>query len=545
MRVYVSMLVCFFCFSLTTLSAQCIEGNCWDGNGTAIYKSGAKYVGSFREGKIHGQGTLYFSKGDIYVGEWENHYRQGKGEISFANGNHYEGNFRKSRIKGTGTMKYNNGDIYTGNWDNDLPWGQGQYIFTSGAKYKGNFKKGKFEGIGTMFYPDGSRFEGNWKENKKHGEGIFVTSNGKKETGKWINGSINIDASEMPIELAEKDVTNCNTIHCENGMGTYTYPDGTRYIGNFENGLPAGQATVYYPSGNKYIGKWSLHAPHGDGTMYFENGRVAGGIWEYGAIVKQHANGDKKMEKYKVETDINDQVKIWAVIVGVANYLHLPTLKYTDNDAFHMHSFLKSPQGGALPDEQITLLIDEEATRRDVLRALQQTLLKADQNDVVLFYFSGHGLQGSFLPIDYNGFENKIHHAEVKEIFEKSQAKHKMIFADACHSGSYLAKKGGEMHGALHNYYDAFEKSAGGLALMMSSKGEEYSLEDGGLRSGIFSYYLMNGLKGLADSDNNKIVTVLELFEYVSDNVRKYTAGAQTPTLTGRFDKNMPVAIGW
>ena len=191
------------------------------------------------------------------------------------------------------------------------------------------------------------------------------------------------------------------------------------------------------------------------------------------------------------------------------------------------------------------MLIDEAATRKDILRSLQQTLLKADKNDVVVFYFSGHGLEGSFLPIDYNGFENKIHHSEVKQIFDKSQAKHKMIFADACHSGSYLAKKGGVLHGSLHNFYDAFEKSAGGLALMMSSKGEEYSLEDGGLRSGIFSYYLMLGLKGLADTDNNKIVTVIELFQYVSENVRQYTAGAQTPTLTGRFDREMPVSIGW
>ena len=78
---------------------------------------------------------------------------------------------------------------------------------------------------------------------------------------------------------------------------------------------------------------------------------------------------------------------------------------------------------------------------------------------------------------------------------------------------------------------------------MMSSKGEEYLLEDGGLRSGIFSYYLMKGLKGLANFNNDEIVSVSELFEYVSENVRSYTAGAQTPTLTGKFDRNMPVAL--
>ncbi len=546
MRAYVSMIVCFIGFFLPNLSAQCIQGNCYDGQGTALYPSGAKYVGSFREGKIHGHGTLYFSKGDVYVGDWVEHYRHGTGKLSFANGNEYEGSFKDSRIKGMGTMKYTNGDRYTGNWEHDQPFGQGKYFFNSGDRYEGSFKAGKFEGQGTMFYTDGSRFEGNWKKSKKHGEGVFVKVNGQRQFGEWENGTIQAAPEDVTEDLAEKDVTNCNTVYCASGLGTYAYPDGSKYFGNFDNGQPNGTGTVYYSNGDKYIGAWSQHAPHGKGTMYFANGRVFGGFWNYGTVVSKIENGDGDMERYKVETDVNDEVKIWAVIVGVASYLHLPTLKYTDNDAFHMHAFMKSPKGGALPDEQIKLLIDEDATRHEVLKALQQTLLKADRNDVVVFYFSGHGLQGSFLPIDYNGFENKIHHSEVKEIFEASQAKHKIIFADACHSGSYLAKKGGTKHStALHNFYNAFEQSAGGLALMMSSKGEEYSLEDGGLRSGIFSYYLMKGLKGLADSNNNRIVSVSELFNYVSENVRSYTAGAQTPTLTGNFDKNMPVAIGY
>lgn len=78
---------------------------------------------------------------------------------------------------------------------------------------------------------------------------------------------------------------------------------------------------------------------------------------------------------------------------------------------------------------------------------------------------------------------------------------------------------------------------------MMSSKGEEYSLEDGGLRSGIFSHFLVRGLKGEADRDKDRIITVNELFNFVYQNVRSYTGNVQTPTLTGRFDQLMPVAV--
>lgn len=57
--------------------------------------------------------------------------------------------------------------------------------------------------------------------------------------------------------------------------------------------------------------------------------------------------------------------------------------------------------------------------------------------------FSGHGLEGTFIPIDYDDSTNSIKHEEIKEILSKSKAKHKVCYADACHSGSLLAAKGG------------------------------------------------------------------------------------------------------
>jgi uncharacterized caspase-like protein len=63
------------------------------------------------------------------------------------------------------------------------------------------------------------------------------------------------------------------------------------------------------------------------------------------------------------------------------------------------------------------------------------------------------------------------------------------------------------------------------------------------LRSGIFSHYLVRGLKGDADIDNNKIVTIREVFDYVYKNVRSYTSNAQTPTISGKYDMNMPVGV--
>ena len=114
--------------------------------------------------------------------------------------------------------------------------------------------------------------------------------------------------------------------------------------------------------------------------------------------------------------------------------------------------------------------------------------------------------------------------------------------ADACHSGSLLAARTAS-NIEISRYYNALEESKGGTALLLSSKSEEYSLEDKGLRSGIFSHFLIRGLKGEADSDNNKIVTITELFTFVYKQVRLYTGNIQTPTITGSYDAQMPVSF--
>lgn len=78
---------------------------------------------------------------------------------------------------------------------------------------------------------------------------------------------------------------------------------------------------------------------------------------------------------------------------------------------------------------------------------------------------------------------------------------------------------------------------------MMSSKAEETSIENNGLRQGIFSHFLIRGLKGGADHDANDVITVGELFDYVKANVIYYTNSYQTPVIYGKYDKTMPLGV--
>jgi len=95
----------------------------------------------------------------------------------------------------------------------------------------------------------------------------------------------------------------------------------------------------------------------------------------------------------------------------------------------------------------------------------------------------------------------------------------------------------------IKSYYDALLKSRGGLALLLSSREEEISLEDETIRSGVFSHYVENGLKGYADTNKDKVITIQELYEYVSREVRNHTMHAQRPILSGNFDPLMPVGM--
>lgn len=534
--------------------AQCLSGNCANGVGTYLYPSGAKFSGHFSNGKINGYGKLEFSDGRVYEGEWKNHYRSGKGVLTYPKGDVYKGNFKKSHFQGFGTMKYANGDTYQGTWKSDFPNGQGVMEYHTGDRYEGSFKAGRKDGKGTMKYANGEKYVGEWSKNKREGEGKFYLTNGEVLVGFW--GQDEFQGEEPQVVMSNPTqsdnientslLRNCNSIHCNSGRGKYKYSDGTIYIGDFEGGIPRGEGTCYYANGDKYVGNWGIAGPNGMGTYYFSNGRVANGIWSDGRLVKSQDEITPIDIPDGSDVEYSPEVKLWAIVIGVSQYEHLQKLKYTDDDAYRFYSFLKSPEGGSIPAKQVRVLVDEDATRANILKAMNDVFGKADDNDIVMMYYSGHGIPGSFLPVDYNGFQNKLKHNEVMAILNASKAKYKICLADACHSGTLLAAKSptlAEDAAVKRRYYEAFNRANGGTAVILSSRGDEVSLEDQGLRQGVYTHFLIRGLKGEADADGDKIVEVSELYQFLATNVHNYTAGIQNPIIKGKFDKTMPVGV--
>ncbi|WP_116124274.1 caspase family protein [Lewinella sp. IMCC34183] len=527
----------------TALSAQgrCQRGNCYTGEGVLRFADGALYTGTFREGQFNGTGTLTYPDGSVYSGSFRAQLQSGPGKLIDASGNRYEGMWREGRRHGRGKVIYTDGGEIVGTWVDDVLDGEVAYTFANENYYVGTLRENALDGFGTMDYANGDRYVGFWSANRPNGRGRMTYADGTAYQGEWLAGEPRVDWATLGFVGNTADLVNCNE-GCPDGDSRYTYSDGTTFFGTTRDGSPDGRGTVMFPNGNSYHGAFSNHRPNGLGVMQYPSGLIEGGLWQDGQLARPMytAQGNAPVA---ATAEYDPEVKVWAVVVGCAYYQHMKTLRYTDDDAYQFYAFLKSIEGGALTDEQVKVLIDEDATHENILAALHDTYRKADENDVILFYFSGHGLPGSFLPVDYDGERNALAHADVHAALAESRSRHKVVIADACHSGSLAARGVGGNTGMLTDYYSALTNAQASTALMMSSRGEEISMEDGGLRSGVFSHYLIRGMKGEADANKDGMVSIEELFTYVHREVRGYTGNLQTPTLTGNYDRNMPVSV--
>lgn len=247
----------------------------------------------------------------------------------------------------------------------------------------------------------------------------------------------------------------------------------------------------------------------------------------------------------------------YVVIVGIADYQNLSynsgDLRYTINDCNKLSKFLMSEKGGSIPAKNIYTLTNSLAKKANIIKYSKKIFTNAKENDRVIFYYSGHGMAGAFLPYDIkqngNSLLNVLYFDEIKEIFQAANCKTKLIFADACFSGSLkntskTVKKNIELKNINSKEFE--------IAVMLSCKENETSLELSDLKQGIFSYYLINGLGGSADLDKNKFVTIEELHKYVAlktkNKAKEQIDGNtkqphnQNPITFGSFNKNMIVS---
>tara|TARA_B100000959_G_scaffold267901_1_gene311946 strand:- start:3345 stop:5186 length:1842 start_codon:yes stop_codon:yes gene_type:complete len=150
--------------------------------------SGRKYVGEWKDGLKHGQGTRTSPDGGKYAGGWKNGQFHGKGIETRADGSIYAGEWVDGKIQGYGTLTFPNGDRFEGKFIDGEIDNKGIFYYPDGRKYEGDLKDGIFHGLGKQTYPDGNKYTGGWKEGKFHGEGTITSSDGSKYKSHWKDG---------------------------------------------------------------------------------------------------------------------------------------------------------------------------------------------------------------------------------------------------------------------------------------------------------------------------------------------------------------------
>jgi len=215
--------------------------------------------------------------------------------------------------------------------------------------------------------------------------------------------------------------------------------------------------------------------------------------------------------------------KIIAVLVGVSEYEQsINNLHYCHSDAVEMYKLLIDYTA----PENMVLLTNQHAKRDNIVYYLTQLFQQAQPDDMVFFFFSGHGNKDVFMTYD-----SVLYFSTLEQIFKKTKAKRKLIFADACFSGTLRQQGSPETPN---------NSNAGtNVLLFLSSRSDQFSQEDLSLKNGAFTYFLLAGLRGGADTDKDGNITARELFNFVYPKVKERTNGRQIPVMWGKFDENM------
>ena len=218
-----------------------------------------------------------------------------------------------------------------------------------------------------------------------------------------------------------------------------------------------------------------------------------------------------------------------AIIIGVESYENTPVKAlYANNDAETFKDFANRSLG--ISKSNIKILIDSEAKSLDIVRALKLWLPKkiTAPNQFELFvFFSGHGYpsedEGLHL-IPQNGDprlleESALSHRYIIDLIKKTKPKSVTMFIDACYSGQ--SNTGEVLVEGLKPLapLKIDEDIPPNFNIFSSSESHRTSGTIKDAEHGIFSYYLMKGLEGKADENEDNKITNGEMIAYLKTNV--------------------------
>ncbi|MFQ6607933.1 MAG: hypothetical protein ACE5EE_05270 [Fidelibacterota bacterium] len=244
----------------------------------------------------------------------------------------------------------------------------------------------------------------------------------------------------------------------------------------------------------------------------------------------------------------------YGIVFGIEQYKNVSPVTYARRDAHWVREYFEKTLG--IPKENIYYLTDSDVSKAelDKVFSLGGWLDKRVLDGVsdIYIYYAGHGApdisnRTAYL-IPYDGDPNYASQTgyEVDELtrnLSQLGARSVTVFLDACFTG---ANRENEilLAGARPIFMEVNPSMAENVTLFSAASGTEISSAWPEKQHGLFTYWLLKGLQGKADTDQNNNLTVQELGDYIRENV-SITAGKldreQTPVLQTRITDKVVV----
>jgi WD40 repeat protein len=232
--------------------------------------------------------------------------------------------------------------------------------------------------------------------------------------------------------------------------------------------------------------------------------------------------------------------KLYAVVVGVSNYENQDyKLKYAAQDAMDFAAALKRQEGGIYGKVDVRLITDADATRDDIVEALEWLEGEVTSRDVGVVFMAGHGVTDNkqrfyYLPVD--GDLQKLRSSAVSRddllATMSGLAGKAMMFIDACHSAASLDGEQKRSAAAdITQIVNELSSAENGVVMFASSTGRQVSIENDIWKNGAFTEALIEGFSGGADYVKDGKLTIAELDLWLSDRVKQLTDKRQAPVV--------------
>ncbi|OPX36579.1 MAG: hypothetical protein B1H11_07180, partial [Desulfobacteraceae bacterium 4484_190.1] len=254
--------------------------------------------------------------------------------------------------------------------------------------------------------------------------------------------------------------------------------------------------------------------------------------------------------------------EIWAAVIGINDYQNsgIPDLEYAVADAGAVYDYLHNNM--KVPQDHIFSLYNKQAGKQEVEKVLGDILpKKAKPQDTVIIYYSGHGapypdpsspdgdgVSKYLLTSDTDPesmWATAVEMESIRKIFNRLSSERVVFLADTCYSGASGGKSFALSTRAVMNngFLERLAEGRGKVIITASGAGE-LATEDPDLGGGhgVFTYYLLEGLKGAAETDGDGLITAGEVYQYVYRKVSKFTDNRQRPFKSGTEER--PIILG-